>query len=61
VIFERLDGSFSGVATVRVWRHELRVDVLVSDGALECVGGFVVELLEKGFEATSTRNWCNLL
>jgi hypothetical protein len=52
VIFERLYGTLGGVAMMCVWRHELEVNVFVSDCSFECVGGFVVELLQEGFEAT---------
>jgi hypothetical protein len=47
-----LDGTFGGVVTMCVWRHELKIDVFVSYVALECIGGLVIELLEEGFETT---------
>ncbi len=52
VILERLDGTFGSVALMRVWGYELEVDVLVLDGAFECVGGFVIKFLEAGLETT---------
>ena len=52
MILEGLDCTLCGVTPMDVWRDELEVYALGADGAFEGLGGFIVELLESGFEAT---------
>ena len=35
VVFKRLDGAFSGIATIDVWWYQLEVDAFGSDGSFE--------------------------
>jgi len=45
VVLERADCSFSGIASVHVWGHQLEIDVFISHELLQHVGAFVVEAL----------------
>ena len=51
VIFERLDGPFSGIATMDVWGHQLEVNAFFADCVFESSGCLVVELLQLWVES----------
>ncbi len=51
MVFERLDGSFCRISAVYVWRDQLIVDSILSNGSFEGFGFFVVELLEFRLES----------
>ena len=46
VIFERADGTFGSVATVKARRYELIIDFLFLEERLECCRAFVVEAMQ---------------
>jgi hypothetical protein len=52
MILERADGSFSGVASMNMWRCQLKINVRGDEEILECACCFIVETLEEGFESS---------
>ena len=47
MVFESSDGSFGGVAVMRMWRHQLVISVFLSEKLLEIGRGFIVEFLKQ--------------
>ena len=45
MVFESSDGSFGGVAAMRMWWHQLVINVFLSEKVLESGGGIIVEFL----------------
>ena len=50
MVFEVSDGSFGGVAAIRMWWHQLVINVFLSEKLLEIFGGFIVKFLEQRLE-----------
>ena len=51
MVLEGLDGSLGDITTMDVRWHELVVDAFCFDGAFKRGGGFIIQLLELGFES----------
>lgn len=51
MVFERADGTFSGVAVMHAGRDQLKVIVVVAEEGLECSGTLIVKVLEARSEA----------
>ena len=47
MVFEVSDGSFGGVAAIRMWWHQLVINVFLSEKLPEIFGGFIVNFLEQ--------------
>ena len=43
MVFESSDGSFGGVAAMRMWWHQLVINAFLSEKVLESGGGIIVE------------------
>ena len=52
VVFKRLYGSFGCVSSVQMRGHKLEVDGFGSHEAFETSGGFILQFLENGSQAT---------
>ena len=53
VVFERANCTFSGVAPMDTWRHELVVDLFGAEERFKRSGAFVVETLQERSQAGS--------
>jgi hypothetical protein len=61
MIFKCTDGAFGGVPAVDVGRRELGIDVVIGQVLEESLGGFIVQALKLGFEATGAEEVVRLV
>jgi hypothetical protein len=61
VVFEGPNGTFSSISAVDIGWRQLGINVVIRQVLEEGMGGFIVQTLELGLEATGEKKLVSLL